>query len=256
MKVVFIGAGNLASRAALAFQQAGVQILQVYSRTEESAHMLGSKLGSVPYTCDLSAIVPDADLYIFSVKDEVLEEVIRKVKPNGALWVHTAGSMPAAVFAGHVERYGVFYPMQTFSKEREVDFSGIPVFVEARTPEDTAVLREYAGKISGRIYEAGSERRKYLHLAAVFACNFTNHMYDLCYRLLEEQDIPFDVMLPLIDETAAKVHLLAPHDAQTGPAVRYDRNVMERQSAMLPDEQMKQIYELLSRSIHNARLKK
>lgn len=256
MKIVFIGAGNLATRVAIAFEQEGVRISQIYSRTEESARMLSRKLGDAPYTCDLSAVVPDADLYIFSVKDSVLEEVIRKVKPNGALWVHTAGSMPATIFAGHVERYGVFYPMQTFSKEQDVDFSGIPVFIEAHTPDDTAVLREYAEKISNRVYEAGSDRRKYLHLAAVFACNFTNHMYDLCYRLLEEQEIPFDVMLPLIDETAAKVHVLTPHDAQTGPAVRYDRNVMERHLSMLPDEQMKQIYELLSRSIHDAQLKK
>ena len=156
-----------------------------------------------------------------------------------------------SVWEGHAERYGVFYPMQTFSKQREVNFQEVPFFVEAKRPEDVEFLKAVAATLSEKVYEASSEQRKSLHLAAVFICNFTNHMYALAADLLEKYNLPFDVMLPLIDETARKVHELAPRDAQTGPAVRYDENVMNNHLAMLVDSPaLQEIYKLMSKSIH------
>lgn len=249
MKVVFVGAGNLATRLSLEMRKVGLEIGQVYSHTSEHAETLADVLGC-PWTTVAEEVIENADLYVFSLKDTVLQEVIGRVRPNQGLWVHTAGSMPISVFEGFAVRYGVIYPLQTFSKSREVDFRKIPFFLEANSPEDEIVLREVAGLLSGNVRILSSEKRKSLHLAAVFACNFTNHIYALAGKILKERQIPEDVLLPLIDETAAKVHVMPPAKAQTGPAIRYDENVIDKHLAMLEDPDMRTIYERISRSIH------
>jgi len=145
----------------------------------------------------------------------------------------------------------VLYPMQTFSKAREVDFSDIPFFLEASGKMEMDILKSVATSMSRNVHEADSEQRRYLHLSAVFACNFANAMYTASARLLEEHGLSFDAMLPLIDETARKVHTLHPADAQTGPAVRYDRNVIDKHLALLADHPLyRELYELTSRIIH------
>ena len=230
MKVVLIGRGRLATNLLPALQQAGHEVVNINSRTLEGLPL-------------------EADVFIVAVKDSALEEVIRRATKGREqqLFVHTAGSMPMSLFEGYTSRYGVFYPMQTFSKERLVDFAEIPLFIEGDDP----AIRQLAESISRRVYELSTEARKYLHLSAVFACNFVNHCYALSAALLEQHGLPFDVMLPLIDETARKVHELHPHDAQTGPAVRYDENVIRMQTALLADNpELQQIYELLSLDIH------
>ena len=249
MRVVFVGAGNLATRLSLEMRKSGMSIGQVYSHTSEHAKILADELGC-GWTVVPEDIVEDADLYVFSLKDAVLQDVIARVKPNNGLWVHTAGSMPISVFEGLTARYGVVYPLQTFSKSREVDFKKIPFFLEANSSEDEMVLGEVARALSNDVRFLSSEKRKNLHLAAVFACNFTNHMYALAEKILEEQQIPGEVLLPLIDETAAKVHVMSPVRAQTGPAIRYDENVINKHMAMLKDPDMRNLYELISRSIH------
>ncbi len=140
--------------------------------------------------------------------------------------------------------------MQTFSKARPVDFSVIPFFLEANTPENAGKLLQIAGALSGNVRFLSSDKRKSLHLAAVFACNFTNHIYALAVKILQGQEIPADVLLPLIDETAAKVHTMTPAEAQTGPAIRYDENVINKHLAMLDDPDMRSVYQLISQSIH------
>lgn len=249
MKTIFLGSGNLATRLAVEMQRKGMPVSQVYSHTRGHAELLATQLGC-GWTTDPEAVETDADLYVFSLKDTVLEDVIARVRPNKGLWVHTAGSMPMDVFSGHTADYGVIYPLQTFSKSRPVDFSVIPFFLEANAPENGRKLREVAEKLSGNVRFLPSDKRKSLHLAAVFACNFTNHIYALAVKLLEKQGIPADVLLPLIDETAAKVHVMPPAEAQTGPAVRYDENVIHKHLAMLDDPEMRAIYRLISRNIH------
>lgn len=227
------------------------EIVQVWSRSGQSAQALASVLGT-SFTTDIDKVV-EADAYILAVKDSALESLIPPLARQhpDALFLHTAGSMPMDVFKGYARHYGVLYPMQTFSKNKEVDFREIPVFIEANNENALLVIRSIASTVSDRLYELTTEQRKYLHLAAVFACNFANHCYALAARVLEPQGIPFSVMLPLIDETARKVHQLSPHDAQTGPAVRYDENVISRQMALIDDEKTRQVYKLLSQSIHD-----
>ena len=255
MKIVFIGAGNLATRLGMALFAKGNEIIQVYSRTTESAKLLGEKVNA-PYTDNIKQITPEADLYIFSVKDDVLSGLLELIPSNKGLWVHTAGSIPMEVFYKHHNRFGVFYPLQTFSKHREVNFSVIPIYIEAKNTDDLTILKNLASTISDNVIEATSKQRKYLHVAAVFACNFTNHMYAIAAKLLEDKGLRFDQLLPLIDETAQKVHTLHPLDAQTGPAIRFDENVINRHLDMLIDEDLKKIYRLLSESIHETAKKR
>lgn len=254
MRIAWIGAGNLATRLGLALKEAGHEAVQVYSRTMESASALAGLLGC-PATNDVGRVDLTAEVYVFSVKDSVLERLVGEIAPRvgRALCLHTSGSMPADVFCGQAVRYGVLYPMQTFSRLQEVRFKEIPCFIEASDAETLRTVRAMALSVSDRVEEMSSSRRAYLHVAAVFACNFVNHCYALSAELLERQGIPFDVMLPLVDETARKVHRLSPHEAQTGPAVRYDENVIGRHLQMLEGEDdMREIYEMMSKSIHRS----
>lgn len=250
-----IGAGNLASHLAPALQNAGHEIVAVYSRTRLSAEGLAGKMG-VPAIVNLEQM-PKADVYVFSVRDDVLQTLVDHWCPQHpeALFLHTAGSVPLSVFERVAQRYGVIYPMQTFSKAREVDFQRIPCFIEGSSPEVLSEIQSLARQISSQVIILNSEKRRMLHLAAVFACNFVNHCYAEAARLVEEAGIPFAAMLPLIDETASKVHELQPVQAQTGPAVRYDCQVMQRQMQLLEDSGAKQIYQAMSEQIHAYALK-
>ncbi|MCD7971570.1 MAG: DUF2520 domain-containing protein [Candidatus Azobacteroides sp.] len=247
--VVFLGAGNVATHLSLALFEKGYHIKQIYSRREETAKELARKVNA-SFTHRTEEIVPNADLYIFSLKDSVLPEIIRRMPVTRGIWIHTAGSIPMDVFSDSVRKYGVFYPLQTFSKNRKISFSGIPICLEASDEETLRLLTHLAESISGNIHFINSEKRRYLHLAAVFSCNFVNYMYDIGSEILRKEEIPFDILLPLIDETASKVRTLSPFEAQTGPAVRYDRNVMDKHLHLLENEKQKEIYRLLSEEIH------
>ena len=252
MKVTLIGAGNLATQLGKSLKKAGVIISQVYSRTEDSARTLGELL-EAEWLTDIKALRDEADIYIFSVKDSVLCELISEVcKGRGdKLFLHTAGSMPMSCFEGKALRYGVFYPMQTFSKTKDVDFERIPVFIEGNSIETEDVIRILANKLTQRVIRLSSADRKYLHLAAVWACNFTNYCYTVASDILSEHDIPFDVMLPLINETTEKIQNICPKAAQTGPAVRGDKNVMSQQLELMSDrEDLQELYKMLSKGIN------
>jgi predicted short-subunit dehydrogenase-like oxidoreductase (DUF2520 family) len=250
MKVVIIGAGNLATHLSLAIQNTSANIIQLYSRSEDNGTALAKRLG-VGWTTQLSEITSEADLYLFAVKDDAIPEIIPQIPANKGLWVHTAGSVPMDIFKGYTEHYGVLYPFQTFTKNREVDLQNVPFFIETRLPEDERLLVDFACKLSNNVQTLSSEKRKYVHLAAVFACNFSNHLYALAYKILEEQNIPHGVLLPLIDETVAKIHALSPQEAQTGPAVRNDLHVMNRQLELLTDPAIKEIYKIISNGIYD-----
>lgn len=249
MKIVFIGAGNVATHLATGLYERSFDIVQVYSRTMESASALAKKVEAVPVTA-ISSIDNSADLYIFSVKDSVLEEIISQIPSNNGLWIHTAGSVMMDIFRDHNSVYGVLYPFQTFSKGREIDWQKVPLFIEANNPENLEILRNVAAKLSGKVAELSSQDRKYVHLTGVFACNFTNHMYTLSKQFLSHVNLPFEVSLPLIDETASKVHTLTPEAAQTGPAVRYDENIISKHLELIEDENISQIYKLISENIY------
>jgi predicted short-subunit dehydrogenase-like oxidoreductase (DUF2520 family) len=247
VKIVLVGAGNVATQLGMALQEKGFPIVQVYSRTPASAGILGNKL-QTHFTHVLRDIYPDAGLYLFSLTDSALPEIIKEFPPVNGLLVHTAGSLPMDVFKeSRSQRYGVLYPLQTFSKIRKMTFDTIPVFIEANRPEDEDLLETIASALSNKVIRLSSEKRKHLHLAAVFACNFANHLYTLAAEILEEQDLPWEVLVPLIQETAAKVKELHPKEAQTGPAVRGDKNIINKHLDMLkgcPEKQ--ELYRMMS----------
>ena len=249
MRVVFVGAGNLATNLALEFKKNNFTIEQIYSHTIKSATLLAG-LVNCEATNDVAEIIPDADLYIFSVKDNVLSGLLKQIPANNGIWIHTAGSVPVDVFEGHVRNYGVVYPLQTFSKTRRVDFKVIPLFMEASAPGILKKLKSIFSVVSNVQIDLSSEKRKYLHLTAVFACNFVNRMYAVSEEILKKEDIPFEVMLPLIDETAAKIHVMSPGTAQTGPAIRFDKDIINRHLSMLDNDRLKVIYQLISEDIH------
>lgn len=249
MKVVFIGAGNVATHLATELYKKSFDIIQVYSRTLESASVLAEQVHAVP-TTDIASIINDADLYIFSVKDSVLDSIASQLPKNDGIWIHTAGSVPLDIFSKYAGSYGVIYPFQTFSKDRIIEWADIPVFVEACDKKNLNILHAIANQLSGKVSELSSKDRKYIHLTGVFACNFTNHMYALSELFLKKANLPFEVALPLIDETASKVHSLTPGEAQTGPAIRYDKNIIDKHMEMIEDEKIKEIYKLISENIH------
>ena len=249
-RIALIGAGNVATCMGIALQQAGWEIAQVYSRTEASASELAQRL-QVPYVTSVEEVCMDADVYIVAVKDDALPELVPElVKGRCGLFVHTAGSVPMNVWENHAPNYGVLYPMQTFSKQKPVDFRSVSFFLEGDGVETLVMLRKLACSLSENVYNVTSEQRTYLHMAAVFACNFTNHMYALSAHLLEKHGLPFEAMLPLIDEAARKVHAMPPVEAQTGPAVRRDAKVLDKHLQMLAESpKLKEMYEMISNSI-------
>ena len=279
MQIVFLGSGNLATNLSLALKADGEDIIQIFSRTKENAQALADKLHCDSCT-SINDIRTDADVYIFSIKDDALPSLIEQLSvkfsgslptgegggksdvdnigvcARGPIFLHTAGSVPMSVFLSNIQTpprglsFGVLYPMQTFSKDRAVNFREIPCFVEASDNNTLEEIKRIASKVSDHVLEMSSEKRKKLHLAAVFACNMTNHCYRLAEKVLEEEGIDFSLYLPLIQETANKVRELSPSKAQTGPMVRYDRNIMDAQIALINDERIRQIYRLMADSIH------
>lgn len=248
--MIILGSGNMATNLAMAFHKSGVAIRCVYSPTPEHARTLADMVGC-DWVTDLHHL-PQDDIYIYAVRDAILHDLLSQVDAPDAIHLHTAGSMGLTVFEGTNKPHaGVFYPFQSVSKDRVLDFRSIPVFVETAEAADMPRVKALAAQISEQVYEADSAMRCKLHLAGVFANNFTNCMYAIGEQLLAETGLPRDVLLSLIDETAAKVHQLPARQAQTGPAMRYDENVMARHLSMLPSENLKQIYQLISQNIHD-----
>ena len=231
MNIVIIGQGNVATNLDYAFRKKGIACQMVSSR--EGLDQL-----------------PQANVYIYAVKDEALASVVAQVQGRErSLHLHTSGTMPITVFGDDKPHAGIFYPFQTFSKAHLIeDFSTVPVFFEARGIDDISAVYSLALTITSHVYEATQHDRERLHVAGVFTNNFTNLMYTMAAELLQNTHIPFKALLPLIDETAAKVHALSPRDAQTGPARRGDENVMNHHLSLLNEEQ-RQVYQLLSDAI-------
>jgi len=250
VRISLIGAGNLATRLGIALKAAGHDFVQVYSRTEEAAQCLATLLGAEAVTRPES-LHPDATLYICALKDDVLGEVLKRVDVGDGILVHTAGSLSVDVLKPFAAKTGVFYPLQTFHKEREVDFGTIPVFIESSDKVVLFLLKQLVADLGTIAYEINSEERLKLHISAVFACNFVNYLYTISSDLLAEQKLPFEVLKPLILETSAKVQNLAPSHAQTGPAIRFDRKVMDKHLALLDKHAAwKNLYKELSLGIH------
>jgi predicted short-subunit dehydrogenase-like oxidoreductase (DUF2520 family) len=247
MKIVILGAGNVATHLAWALKDIGHEICQIYSRTQLSAEFLAQQIDT-DYCISLEHL-KQADLYIYALSDNALEAVISEVNIRSGIHIHTAGSVNMNIFEAKFEKFGVFYPLQTFSKDKELDFTEVPVFIEGSNMAVTDTIFELAKSVTNKPFLATSDQRIRLHIAAVFACNFSNYFYTLASDILKSDSIPFDILQPLILETASKIETLAPLDAQTGPARRNDTETIERHLEMIKDEDLKKLYSVLSTQI-------
>lgn len=250
IRITLIGSGNVAQHLIKAFTKSeGIEIGQVFSRKKESlVHLIDSD----KIVTNLSDF-KEADLYVIAITDDAIAEVSAQLPFQNQLVVHTSGTS-SIEFLNSKNRKGVFYPLQTFSKNKTVDFSVIPICLEAENETDYRILETVAKSISNAVFSISSEQRKALHVSAVFVNNFTNHLYKIGQEICNEHHMSFEILKPLIQETADKIKTLNPIDAQTGPAKRNDYGTIEAHLNYLTNENQKQIYKILTQSIqHNGK---
>ena len=253
MRISLIGAGRVATHLGRVLLKRGHEIVQVYNRNVNHAEALASQI-SADAVSDITQLNTDIDLAIIAVSDQAISQVIEQLSNvlKDVLIVHTSGSTHLKVLTQHHARSGVFYPLQTFSFEREIAWSETPLFVEASSEQDSQLLNILAGQISQRVYLYSSEQRLSLHLAAVFACNFSNYCYDMAKQVVDAKQVDFSLLYPLILETAKKATEHDPRQVQTGPAMRGDQNILNMHQQMLVDsgrEDLQQCYQMMSEQI-------
>ncbi len=248
-KIVIIGSGNVGYQMAWHLHNAGHQIIQVFSRHLPSAKWIGN-LMDIPCTDTYAEISQDADIYLVTVKDDAISEVAEQLKLNGQVIAHTSGSVPGSVLANVSSNYGIFYPLQTLSRNVSVDFSTIPICVDASNTVTLGILRELGSTLTGKIIEVNDEQRFAIHVAAVFANNFTNHLFSISQMILEQSGLSFEIFKPLINETVRKIQNHDPLNVQTGPAVRRDNQTIEKHLEYLKkDGRFAEIYKVLTEDI-------
>ncbi len=249
--VCVVGAGNVATHLAVALSRFA-DVCQVVSRHMESASRLASLVGEGCVASDnVSALLPGCDFYIISVNDDRIAEIVEATPDYPGIWAHTSGSVPVDVFRGHKSRYGVFYPLQTFTRDLEVDMAEVPFFIEGNDGITEKALVELARRISPVVEVVDSRRRKSLHVAAVFACNFANLMWMEADDILRAEGLSVGYLTPLLSATLGKLRDVSPRDAMTGPARRGDTAVIKSHVDMLPDDK-RELYRILSDRILNA----
>ena len=243
--IILLGSGNVATHLGIALKNSNYTITQVYSKSLENAKVLANKLDA-PFTNNLTKI-KSADLIIVSVNDDAILSVLSKLR-NAAI-VHTSGSTGLNIFKEKFSNYGVFYPLQTFNKEVNINISEIPFCIEGNSMEFEKQLIEIAKTLSNNVVKMNSEQRKQLHIAAVFACNFSNHMYSIADNFLTQADIDFKILLPLIKKTIAKLESNKPKEVQTGPAKRKDTAIIQEHIANINEKDIKELYHKISLNI-------
>jgi len=252
MRITLIGAGRVATHLAKVLQLQH-KIVQIFSRNLQHAQTLADQVNAQAID-DVQQLDAQTDLVIIAVSDQAIHSVIDSIAPHLAenLIVHTSGSTALSILEQRHPRAGVFYPLQTFSMERDVNWTDTPLFVEAVQPQDLTLLTELANSLSQRVYQYSSTQRLTLHLAAVFACNFSNYCYDMAKQIVDAEQVDFSLLYPLILETANKATANHPKDMQTGPAMRGDQNILSMHSQLLADSNrpdLQNIYSLISESI-------
>lgn len=252
MQIVIIGTGNLATRLGMALLAKNVEIVQVYGRSLSGTTTLADLLGC-PWTTDKSKIFTNATLYILAVKEEAIPSILQDLPIRNRMLVHTSGSVPMDILADYSENYGVFYPLQTLSTQKIIDFSEVPVCIEANNEANLEILSLLAHSLSEKVFHINSEQRGKLHLAAVFVCNFVNHLFAIGEELLREQQLDFNLLKPLILETVEKAMAFPPREVQTGPAIRGNDSIIELHLKMLEQHpEWQEIYKLISTDIINS----
>jgi len=256
LPITLIGAGNVGTHLAKRLSEKGYRVVQVFSRDKAKAEALAETVGAVAID-QLSEVSSHDGLYLLAVRDDVIAETACRLSEAGiskGLFAHTSGATPASVLQPYAKRYGIFYPLQTFSPQRTPDFSEIPICVQASVQEDERLLTNIAEIIGKQAVVMEEQQRIALHVAAVFVNNFSNYLYQTGQRILEKEQLDFKLLLPLIRETAEKVRHLSPEAAQTGPAVRGDEKTIARHLAYLQEipEEAK-LYEMITKVIFSSR---
>lgn len=244
MKIVIIGSGNVAYHLARAFTENKIPVSQIFGRNKSNLQLISEEL-QLPYS---HTQLEDADLYLICVSDGSISDVSKLITKDNCLVAHTSGSLPKEILTGNY-RKSSFYPLQTFSKSVDLNYAEIPFFIEAENKKDVELLQDLAENISEKVMVSTYEKRKYIHLTAVFACNFVNHLFARAKEISDSQEIPFDYFLPLIKETTDKIEILEPKFAQTGPAVRNDERVLKAHEDLIKDEEQLKIYKVMNESI-------
>ncbi|WMJ71701.1 DUF2520 domain-containing protein [Cytophagaceae bacterium ABcell3] len=249
-KISFVGAGNVAWNLAPAFENAGIKVEEIYSRNKDHAQNLTHRLyDAIALDCpDFSS--SKSDVIVIAVPDDYISEVVAQLQvPDHSIVVHTSGTAPLEVLDG-IKQFGVMYPLQTFSKSKAVQLDNVPFFLEGSDEQVYELIEILVSAVSKHIYRASSADRLSLHVAAVFACNFTNHLYGISDNILKQANLPFDVLKPLIAETMEKAFLLSPAEAQTGPAVRKDVKTLEKHLSYLSGQPaLKDLYKILTKRL-------
>lgn len=250
MKIALLGSGNVAFHMSKAFIKAGHSITQVWSRNPNHAVSFALETGADSIN-SIESILPDIDIIIIAVNDNGIEKVTSQIPHHSRqLVLHTSGTTPLSVLEKYIPNCGVMYPLQTFSKLVDVDFSSVPLCIEGNNPEALHQIKAIATQLSKNINEVNSHQRALLHISAVFACNFTNHFYYIAQQILENNNLNFDLLRPLIQETTDKVMLNMPSEVQTGPAYRNDEQTIEHHLAILQTQpKWQELYQKLSQDI-------
>ena len=248
MNIVIIGAGNVATHLAINLSQ-HENIVQIFSRSEKSAIILSEKI-KCKWTVNFSEIIL-ADLYIIAVNDDSIPEITNIPQLKNKFIVHTSGSVEMNVLNKNTDNFGIFYPLQTFNKEQNIDFSKIPICIEASSEQNLKILHNLSNKISKKVYKINSDQRKNIHIAAVFVNNFINHLFHIANQIISRKDISIEILKPLIEQTFQNIQKNNPYDIQTGPAKRKDNEVIENHINTLKtiDVNYAEIYRQISDSI-------
>jgi predicted short-subunit dehydrogenase-like oxidoreductase (DUF2520 family) len=249
MKISIIGSGNVATHLAINFYDKGNDIVNIFSRSIANADILAKKVDSSAID-KIDDLAEDVDIIVVSVSDDAISDIVKDIKFEPKLIVHTAGSVHIDVL-NRFKNYGVVYPLQTFTKHKDVDMLSVPFCLEANSKTVLLSIKTLVSSISDNVRELTSEQRLQCHIAAVFANNFTNHMFAISEQLLSQKQISFDIIKPLIMETAKKVQNISPADAQTGPAKRGDEKTINNHLRALSSSNLEKIYSFVSNSIYN-----
>ena len=244
MKIAILGSGNVAYHLAKMFKEKNIPISQIFGRNEKDLQEISEQF-EIPFS---TTELADAELYFIAVNDDAVAAISKNIKNQNSLVAHTSGSLPKEILEGNY-RKASFYPLQTFSKSKMLQYSEIPFFVEGENEEDSQILENLALKISEKVMKSDYEKRKYIHLTAVFACNFVNHLFARAKEISDSQQIPFHYFLPLIKETTSKIEKIEPKLAQTGPAIRNDEKILQLHEALITEEEHLKMYQVMNESI-------
>ncbi len=248
MKITILGAGNVATQLALVLKKSGHQIVQIYNRTDEAGLELAKVVGA-EFTSKFEELT-EAEIYLVAIKDDAIADLGARFKSNDGIVAHTSGSKSKDLLQNTSANYGIFYPLQTMTKSSKVDFKTVPLLIEGSNKQTTAKLEELAKTISKNVHLVDEQQRQWIHVAAVFANNFTNHLFGISEQLMLAQGLQFEILKPLIFNFIQSLETHSPSEIQTGPAIRGDLQTIEKHMQLLGDDtRLQKVYQVLSESI-------